>query len=139
MCFSLCLFVLYLLNVLFSISSFKNIVQLICWKASPNNTGEGRVPATEQWCWWKQWKQLTKTCWICMILFFFFSFYFLIKLTFLFICASYWLFIYFRQWDIEDTRMFNLFWTLQWPKQMSLASELWTQLLLKLSGETSPW
>ena len=98
MCFSPWLFVICLLNVLFSISSFNNIVQLISRNAPPNNTGERRVPATEQWCWWKQWKQLTKTGWICVILFFFFSFYFLIKLTFLFICANYWLFIHFRQW-----------------------------------------
>ena len=39
---------LYLLNVLFSISSFHNVVSLICKKASPNNTGEGGVPAAEQ-------------------------------------------------------------------------------------------
>ena len=96
MCFSPWFFVIYLLNVFFSISSFHNVVWLICRKASPNNTGGG-VPAAEQWYWWKQWKQLTKTCWICMIIFFF-SFYFLIKLTLSFICANYWLFIHFRQW-----------------------------------------
>ena len=70
-----------------------------------------------------------------MILFFFFSFYFLIKYSFVQIMD----YLLILGNDIEDTRVFNLLWTLQWPKQVSSASELWTQLLLKLSGETSPW
>ena len=40
---------------------------------------------------------------------------------------------------IQGTEVFNLLWRLQWQRQMSSLSGLWTQLLLELLGETTPW
>ena len=104
MCFSPWLFVIYLLNVFFSISSFHNVVWLICRKASPNNTGGG-VPAAEHSdadeSNGNSWLKHAEFAWSL----FFFSFYFLIKLTLSFINVQITDYLFNLGNDIEDTRV----------------------------------